>query len=248
MEARKLINLKLKNMKKILLTIVLISIFSCATSSGFNRKELRSKLNPKVQVTEESIRKALTVKPQLPKPFKLAVYFYEPTSKNSINHYSNRNKWSWTYEDKKIFTKELSKLVGRGEVSKIIILNDALVDGEGRKAIRLAAARTGSDAVLILNGISDIDRYNNDLGISYILLVTTLFVPASELDALVMLNASMWDVRNDYLYLSADSEHKEHQTAPAYFIDTKKTISLSKSKALKVLEEEVFTGISNMAN
>lgn len=168
------------------------------------------------------------------------MYYKKPANKTSpYFHYGLKNSIKWDSKDKELFEWYLSDLVTSGKAKEVIRLNDSIVEGSSVESLRLGGARAGADALLVVNAISDVDRYNNSLGITYSLLVTAFFVPASELDSLVMLNATMWDVRNGYLYLSTEAEHVEHQTRPAYFIDVKGSLKTTKAKALKVLGEDV---------
>ena len=122
-----------------------------------------------------------------------------------------------------------------------------MLEGSDNKAIRLAAARAGADAVLIINGVSDIDKYNNPMGASYFLLVTPFFVPGTEADALFMMNASMWDVRNQYLYLSVEAESSASETRPAFFIEESRVIKAAKSTAVSALAKELSARLNSMA-
>lgn len=231
-------------MKAILVVILVALLAGCATSKGFNRDALRDSMSSEVKITDKKIEQALEAKAQLPKPFKLAVY-YDKAQTEGLQYAS---RWGWKPQDKDIFESYFGQLVERGEISEVISLDPALIEGNGNRAIRLAAARAGADAVIIVNGVADTDRYNNPLGVTYILLVTGAFVPGTELDALLMLNASMWDVRNEFLYLSVSSEETEHQIAPAFFIEEEDAINEAKPEALKALGESVARRITKMAN
>lgn len=128
-----------------------------------------------------------------------------------------------------------SDLIIKNIISDIFVLSDSILEGTDNKAIRLAAARVGADAVLIVNGVSSIDRYNNALGGTYFLIITPFFVPGTVADGLVMINAAMWDVRNQYLYLSAEAEGTAKQTRPAFFIEESHVINEARSNAVVAL-------------
>jgi len=224
-------------MKVVILLVASMILGACSTSSGFNRGELRSEISTPVQITEESIKKALEAKPQLPEPFKLGIYFEPP--KQPEYYYSYRPNWEWRIEDKKLIESAAEELIKSGAISEIAILNSSIVEGEGNAAIRLAAARSGVDAVIIVSGVSDVDHYNNVLGVTYILIVTGAFIPGTVLDGLFMVNASMWDVRNEFLYMSAEAESMASETRPAFFIEEERVIENAKKSALVALKEEL---------
>jgi len=224
-------------MRNILVVLLVLGLAACSTSRGFDRGNLRALSADQKVVTEEDIAKAFALKPQLPAPFRLAVYF-SPKAYGS---------WRWRGDDKDRLLQMGAELKSRKIISDMVVIDDYILEGDGRKAVRLAAARAGADAVLIVNGSSDIDRYNNALGATYVLLVTPLFVPGTVADGLFIANASMWDVRNQYLYLSAEAEATASETRPAFFIEEAHVIKEAKAEALSVLAKKLSGQLSSMA-
>jgi hypothetical protein len=62
-----------------------------------------------------------------------------------------------------------------------------------------------------------------------------------------MVNASMWDVRNRYLYLSAEAEGTSHQRKPAVFIEENQLIKAAKSDALMALKKELSARLTKLS-
>ncbi len=228
-------------MKNIVLIMILLSLTACATSRGFDRGNLRSQIADQKVVTEEDIQKTLALQPQLPSSFKLAIYFAEPKS----NRYYRR-LWNWRSEDKDIISASTDALKARGAITDVIVISEDIVEGNDNRAIRMAAARVGADAVLIVRGTSDVDRYNNALGYSYALILTPLFIPGTIADGLFMVSASMWDVRNQYLYLSSEAEGSSQQTRPAVFIEESQLIKAAKADALTALSKELSARLNKL--
>ncbi len=222
-------------MKNIIVVFLAIVVTACASSRGFDRGSLRSQIIDQKVVTEEDIKKALETRPQLPNPFKLAIYFAPP----KMPQWQYRGSWNWLGEDKDKLLGLNAELKAKGIVSDIFAISDAIVEGKDNKAIRLAAAQAGADAVLVVNGVSDVDRYNNPLGATYILLVTAFFVPGTQVDGLFMANASMWDVRNQYLYLSVEAEGSSKETRPAFFVEESRIVKAAKADALAELGKQL---------
>ena len=185
----------------------------------------------------------LDLKPQLPNRFKLALYF---SQSRPWNYY--RNNWNWLGEDKDTLLEIKYDLVLQNIVSDLFVLNQTIVEGEDLRSIRLAAARAGADAVIVVNGVSDVDRYNNFLGATYVLLVTPFFMPGTEIDALFMTSATMWDVRNEYLYLSVEAEGMANEIYPAFFIEETRAIKEAKTIAVNALKQELLARLAVMGN
>ncbi|HEX9658179.1 MAG TPA: hypothetical protein VGB89_14840 [Bacteroidota bacterium] len=233
-------------MKSILAILVAVFLSGCTSSRGFDRGELNKSLQGSVQqVTEDEIKQAYELKPQLPSPYKLAVYFDEP--KRNENYYYYRDQHPlWRGEDKDSILLIGKELLEKGVISDMYVISSTEAASD-LKSIRLSAARHGADAVLIINTVTDIDRYNNPWGVSYVLLVPMAFLPGSEMDALVMTKATMWDVKNQYLYLTAEAEGTDHQTRPLMFIRETQATSNAKKIALNALREELTTRLKKTA-
>lgn len=228
-------------MKYIITLLIVLSLSACASSRGFDRGELRSSINEQKVVTEDDIKKALEARPQLPSPFRLAVYFVPP----KYDRWGD-NSWSWQGEDKDKLLEIGKELQSKNIVTDVIVLNDAILDGTDNRSIRLAAARAGADAVMVVNGVSAIDRYNNAYGVSYVLLVTPFFVPGTVVDGLFMVNATMWDVRNQYLYLSSEAEGAASETNSAFQSESKRVIKAAKKEAMAILSKELSARLISM--
>ncbi|NVJ60914.1 MAG: hypothetical protein HWE27_11020 [Gammaproteobacteria bacterium] len=223
-------------MKHFFILLIVISITACSTSRGFNRDYLRNSLNShKKEITDEQIKKALETKAELPELFKLAIY-------------AELNSWQvhWDENDKKELESLEQKLKESNVVSEVIFLNSSMFEGDGLAAIRLAAARTGSDAVLVIHGAGSSDRYNNFWGATYFLMITPFFIPGTVSDGLFMLNASLWDVRYQYLYLSAEAEAKASQTGTAFHLEDSHVLAEAKSKAVVLLRKEIEEQLLSM--
>lgn len=227
-------------MKRFVLPLIFFWVCGCS-ATGFNRGDLRVQmgvLNP--TVNDSDIEEALLKKPNLPSPFKMGVYFKRTGP-----------DWRWTEEDKTNLLKIGSELRSEGlDLTVFPILGQFVpYEDQGLKPIRLAAAKHGADAVLIINGIGTVDRYSNKLAWSYILLVTPFFIPGSEVDALFMADATMWDVRNEYIYMTTEAEGLIHNTYIPVFRDDDKEIIIKAKKIalakLKIQIKDMLKGVDD---
>ncbi len=207
-------------------------VSGCA-SKGFNRGALQDQIGVKSPVVaDKDIKEVLSRKSNLPKPFKLAIYFKKPDASDFKSP-----KWRWSDKDKDLILDAATELKSENLISDVFPILGSLVEGNDLKSIRVAAAKHGADAVLVIDGAGEIDKYINNWGWTYILLAPALFVPGSEADTLFMSSAAMWDVRNEFLYLSAEAEGKTNETHIALFgekdemrFEKAKTASLSNLK------------------
>lgn len=224
-----------------LMTIVFVSIFLTACSSkGFNKEALRQELQSgeSRQVTDEEIKKVFELKPQLPKPFKVGVYFVD----------NNHQNWDlrWNSEDKETIMQLEQELKKSGEVSKLFLINESVVNGRDLKSIRLAAAHHGADALLMISSTSATEQYQNAAALSYILLLPMLFVPGTVTDALFITRAALWDVRNEYLYMAVESESFKRKKAAPISSNGHEELKKAKKDSMNGLRSEILRMASEM--
>ena len=206
-------------------------------SKGFNRGELSSQLGLQKPVyNDQQIQEAFNKKANLPKPFKLGIFYRSPVSKQS----SQEPEWRWTPEDTAVIDGFAEEMKSQGMVSQIVSISNSLVANESDiKSIRMAAASYQVDALLIVGGTGQIDKYENAWAWSYILLAPAFFVPGSQTDTLFLTNASLWDVRNEFLYIVADAEGMIKKTHPGALRDHDKDLfAQAKTESLKNLKTE----------
>ena len=146
----------------------------------------------------------------------------------------------WSPDDKERLLAAGRALEKKGIVSEAVFVSEGIATGDDLKAIRLAAARHGVDAILVVSGIADVDRYNNDLGIAYVFVVTPLFVPGTVSDALFLSHAALWDVRNEYLYASVEADGSASETGSAVFLRDQEVIGIARESSV----EELAAGVT----
>jgi hypothetical protein len=212
--------------------LALAMLGACASSRGFNRGALREGLGPQV-IDDAKIEEAFRLRPQLPRPFKLAVFIKEPAAREG------KPRWRWSEEDKARILALGEEWKRGGEVEDVSFISADLVAGEDLKSIRYAAALQGADAVLVASGVEDVDAYHNNWAWTYLAVVTALLVPGNQADALFLARASLWDVRNGLLYLSAEGESVKKQTAPAAWIDERRLIEEARAESVTMLGAEL---------
>lgn len=228
-------------MKRSMILLLAVALTACTASRGFDRDKLRNQIQLQNYAADKDTSNVLESKPRLAAPFKLAIYFAPPQSA-----WDSGATHKWLVEDKEKLMDTCTELKKKKILSDAIIISDPAFEGSDYTAIRSAAAKAGADAVLIINGVGSIDRYNNILGYSYVLLITPLIVMGTEADALFMVNVSMLDVHSRYLYVSAEATGSARQIRPAFFIRETYLINEAKSDALNSLKNELSRYLSDM--
>lgn len=231
----------MKTFINVLICLQLIIFIGCASKrKGFNRGALQNSMN-QVVVTDKNIEQTLHLKPQLPKKFKLGVYFSQLRKTGYSGPYLR-----WTPEDKESFEDLEKELLETGRVSKVVLINDATVTEPNLKSVRLAAAQHGLDAVMIISGAYQFNMYPNYYAWSYLAVAPAFFVNGNVSESIVINRATMWDVRNQYLYMTAETEELNIKTHPALIRDSKKMATETKRQAIGNLKAEIKKQFSEM--
>ncbi len=217
-------------------SILLLVLSLSACSHGFNRENLKKELgNPAAYQTEvkeedgpvtaEQIQAARGLKPQLWFPFSLAVY--------------DSGGCGWTSGFKEDFQKSAELLKKRGIVSQMFMMSSLVATQNDLAAVRLAAAKHGADAVLYLRCVEQEDKYLNSFSLLYLTILGYWAAPGTSIDVLLMLQGAMWDVGNEYLYLTVESEAEGSVWGPGATVDAKNARERAKKKALESFSEEL---------
>jgi hypothetical protein len=223
------------------LTLACLWLCACAASTGFHQPTPREPATLTAPtVNEDQVRAAFELRPQLPKPYRLGVFFRTPAD-DSVDAL-----WRWDAAHKHAVL-EFSKAVRKsGEVADVFAIDSATSAGDDLRAIRIAAARHGADAVLVVSGRDEARRSSNAWAASYVALLPMLFAPGSELDVTFFAHAEMWDVRNEYLYLSAEAEGEINQQRALCWLDRRGATQAAQKQSVKLLAGELeqrFAGL-----
>jgi rhombotail lipoprotein len=238
-------------MKKVILTICAMMILSgCQSSRGFDRASMYGEFKtgpigkasidladangtPR-EITDSDIAKVMALKPQMKVPFKLGVYFVPERSTQYWRGTTSAPKWDANDRD----ISWLEPLRAEGVVAQVIPVSDFAAAGMSSdgavpslRYIRLAAARYGADAVMVIDNVASVDRYFNPASVAYLTIVGMFFVDGSNSDALVIVNGAVFDVANEYLYCTAEGEGIVRRKGPQTMYDYE-TVKAAREEAL----------------
>lgn len=231
-------------------TILTLTTTACAGSSGFEQVALRdASASKQPEINESQVADAFALRPQLPKPYRVGVVF-RPIGKNAPQPDSDE-PWRWDIEHRNALLKIRKSLRASGEVADVFAIDAHTVVGDDLRAIRIAAARHGADAVLVVSGEDVAEHGSNAWAASYVALLPLLFAPGSELDVTFTAHAELWDVRNEYLYLSAEAESEAHQQRALCWLDRREATTKAQTQAVALLSRELeqrFAGLNASAS
>ena len=218
--------MRISEMYKFLwLSVFLIA--GCVSSQGFDRGRMEQGLTAdKVVVSDEEIKKILALKPQISFPFRLGVFLKGYESEWS-------RVWSKLEGARNIEDEAwINELKTAGIVSNVVFVSSLTVGKYDLKNIRLGAARHGVDAVLVVESAYDVDRYNNFSAFLYLTIIGAYLVPGTHSDALVMVKGALWDVRNEYLYLTVSAEGEAKKVGPAFLLENSDSVRIARERAI----------------
>ncbi|MBH0177735.1 MAG: hypothetical protein HP491_07665 [Nitrospira sp.] len=211
--------------------IVLLMLLAggCAGSAEFDRAAMRAALGiaeiPAAQHVSADVHADM---PNTPHPLRLALYFVE--RELPIRHKIRMARWIDSEKD--ALLKQLTPLQHEGIVTNTFLLADSTIRGYDVPKIRQAAARYDADAVLIVDGVGSVDRYNNGYAAWYVTLIGAYVAPGTVGDALFMIHSSLWDTRTERLYATQTVDGRSTLTGSAVLLEDSQVLAQAKTAAL----------------
>lgn len=220
--------------KLVPVSLALLISTACGGSSGFQQIGARAAdQSVPPQVNSAEVERAFALRPQLPSPYRVAVHFRGGADDGA-------DGWRWQGEHRRALVALRDQLRAGGQVADFFVLARSTVAHDDLHSIRVAAARHGADAVLVVSGEEELEREENGWAVSYVALLPMLFVPGSELDAIFHTTAELWDVRNEYLYLAVEAESEAQQTRALALIDSEEALEDAQASSLELLKQELL--------
>jgi hypothetical protein len=207
--------------------LLAVSLSGCF-ARGFDHNVLTTHLQQTPIVgTDEEITKAQALKPQLSFPCRVAVYLPPQVSGR------------WKAKEKEIVDSWEASLKKEGIVTDMFVMSEMLTrgaNGENKSPtlmdLRVAAAKHGANALLVIQGDCEVDSYKNPAAVLNLTIIGGYVVPASHRDALVVLQGALVDVGNGFLYASVEAEGEGHIVRPTFIVEDKPAVERAKQQAL----------------
>ena len=206
-----------------LITIVVSA--GCTSSQGFNR----SAMSETLIWTPPSAQEKQLPTSRLSTPFHLAVFFIQ----RMMTPGASVQPVDWRSSDGDALLRWLTPLQDEHILADTFVLIDPTIRGEHVEEIKQAAARYGADAVLLVDGSTAIDRYNNGYASLYPTVLGAYLAPGTVSHALVMISGSLWDVRSDWHAPTETVEGNSKAVGPALLVEDSTAIVDAKEAALE---------------
>ena len=216
------------SMSLLLVLAFAFSAIGCTSPGGFLQVESSDRLSEGMVINDTDIAETLELKPQLKAGFKLGIYIRP----------SAFERYDWNTETKEKLGEMCGFLEERGIISGCRLVN--LFENPNEKSgfvktLRLAGARHGVDAVLLLDFDSSHSTHPNPLALTYPLFITGFIVPGHFDNGICIGRAALWDVRNGFLYISLESEAILSRIYPLFLISARDTELRSRRQSENLL-------------
>lgn len=209
--------------------ILTMTLFACTGARGLNRHILQEFFHDRPDVvTERDIADTMALQAALPAPYRLAIYFKH----EDFPRRPALQRVDWASADADHVRQALAPVTEEGILQQSFLLANSTVQGTTLRDIRLAAARYNADALLIIDGASAVERYNNGHAWWYATGIGTYFAHGTESHALFMMEGTLWDVRTGYLYGTQTAEGETTLIGPAPSLEDKAAVAEAKDVAM----------------
>lgn len=216
-------------------------IFLASLLAGCSEKReaalVRNEERP-YQLAGESrdIAGAKSLRPQLPKPFRLALYLAPPEEKT----------WSWGSAEKEEIRDLAEFLTNRRLVSQYFFLNELTLTGSSNGELRVSAARAGADALLVLKGRAETKSSLNPFAALYVTIIGYFLFPGTTIDAEMKMQSALIDVGNGYVYLSNDALGDGATFGPGGVVREEDAVTRAKRRALPELIQDFLNSLAQL--
>ncbi|MDH5528004.1 MAG: hypothetical protein OEY97_11935 [Nitrospirota bacterium] len=209
--------------------VAALALCACATQHTVARSELSGELAagaPRPAVFGSTVApKDTHAGPPLVAPIRLAVVFREPENRPTARYASR-----WTEQEKDLGW--LQPLLNDGVLSDVVLLSGTVTTARTLGSLRDAAHNAGADAVLVLDAAGDAVRNINRWAWAYITIIGGWIVPGTRVDALAVVQGTLWGPEGDAPYLSVSSDGEAYRLAPAFLLRTDRVMTDARRVAL----------------
>jgi hypothetical protein len=115
------------------------------------------------------------------------------------------------------------------------------------KDLRVAAARCGADALLVIQGSTQVYEYKNPAALLNLTVVGGFLVPASHRDALFTMEGVLFDTNNGYVYAGVKAEGEGRVVRPTFIIESKDAVAKAQAQARDKFGPDLVRRLTSLA-
>ena len=151
--------------------------------------------------------------------------------------------WKWNTDDARSIGEWAADYFSSNAVVETFVISDLVLRGTEISDLRLAAARQGADVLLVLGGDTTVRHYWNPLAVLYATGIGYFIAPGSHADATFTLKGALWDVGNEYLYLTLETSGKGDTFGPGGIIDDTVATAEGREESLELFAPELASRV-----
>ena len=141
--------------------------------------------------------------------------------------------FEWDDHDRDLALAWARELAARSVLAGARFVSPASLKGSTLLELRQAAERYGADAILVLDGAAEVDRYNNyKAPLLYWTIVGAYVADGTHSDALCLIKATLWDVKTGGRLFTETAEGRTGQVGPAALVNDRDEVVRAKKQAL----------------
>ena len=208
------------------LWVMLIGLAGCASSQGLSHDSLENVIRQEeTRFIDIPVAPAVPAQPKAPA---LGLHL-KPTG------FLHR-EFEWTGRDRDALLAWSQRVpLGPGGKSTGFLTLSSL-KGQTLTELRATATRYGVDWILVFDGATAVDRYNNyKAGLSYWTIVGAYLADGTHSDALCLLKATLWDAKTGARLFEEHAEAQTKTVGPAALVDDLREIERARMTALSTL-------------
>jgi rhombotail lipoprotein len=180
------------------------------------------------EIKTAETKHAMENHPPLTGPFRLGVYFVrmEFPTRQSIQ------SGEWLSAEKDQLVQRLTQVRSDQILREVVVLAEPTVRTLTRQELRQASVRYGIDVLLLVDGIGAVDRHNNAYALLYPTLLGAWLAPGTVIDALFILDGTLWDLRTDKLLDQQTAEGQAQRTGAVVLVEDADALKEAKGQAI----------------
>ncbi|MEK6633265.1 MAG: hypothetical protein AABY94_08095 [Nitrospirota bacterium] len=223
-----------------LFPILCITLSACSTHQGFDRAGMQDTLLQRMnlagarEIKTTETKNAIENRSPFAGPFRLGVYFVrtEFPTRQSVQ------SGEWLSAEKDQLVQRLAQLRNDQILREVVVLAEPTVHTLTPQELRQASVRYGIDVLLLIDGIGAADRHNNAYALLYPTLLGAWLAPGTVIDALFILDGTLWDLRTDKLLDRQTAEGRAQRTGAVVLVEDADALKEAKGRAI-----DAFGGI-----